>query len=569
MLIRMDISNFALIDQAVFEPGNGFTIITGETGAGKSLLIDAISALRGNRTGKDAVRSGCKKATIDAIFDQISDLYSADELAASGIEPESDDSLILSREITSDGKSVARINGKLVPLSVLRDFGSRLVDIHGQNDQQVIFIPAMHLELLDRFGNASLRDVIALYTESLSLYKICIEEIRKIGSDPAARKRRADLLSYQISELEEANFKIGEEEELLKQKRILSSYEKIREGLATCRQVLGTEDEHSAMSQLSRSQAILDGMAHLDSKLSDVCEQYRSALLVLISVEEDLSSYASLSELPSLSLSETEARLDLLFRYKAKYGASIDVMSDYLNQAKIELDEIQSGEKRLEELHRTRLSLEKVLMDRADDVHRSRMAVATELSANIMKELSDLGMPGATFSVAFSQRPKDRFFSRTGYDDVAFMMSANKGEPEKPLARIASGGEASRIMLAIKTILASADETPTLIFDEIDAGISGMTATVVSQKLRMLSQTHQVLCVTHMAQIAAAADQHFSILKQVEDDRTHTRIVLLSALEREAEVARLLSGEQTDHKSLDLAKQLIDRKSSVFVEADS
>jgi len=568
MLIRMDISNFALIDNAVFEPQSGFTIITGETGAGKSLLIDAISALRGSRIGKDAVRTGCKKAIIEAAFDRISELISNNELDSLGVTPEVDDTLILSREIMADGKSVARMNGKLVPISVLKDIGSRLVDIHGQNDQQAIFIPAMHLELLDRFGNAPVRDEIVSYGNTLSLYRTCIEGIHRLGTDPAARNRRAELLVYQIAELEDADFKIGEEEELINQKRILSSYEKIREGLSFCYQALDNDDESSAVSILKQMTGTMESVVRLEPALKNVLEQYVSALLVLEGIGDDLSAYMAASDQPQVTLPVIEARLDQLFRFKVKYGSTTADMHLFLEQAKTERDEILGSEKRLEELHRSRLSLEKILMEKADAVHNARQTAAFDLSRSIMHELSDLGMEGSTFSAAFSQRPRERFFSRTGYDEVSFMMSANPGEPEKPLARIASGGEASRIMLAIKTILASADETPTLIFDEIDAGISGKTATVVSQKLRTLSQTHQVLCVTHMAQIAAAADQHFVIRKDVEAERTHTVISELDSRERVEEVARLLSGEMKDHASLDLAAQLIERKSTSFIPAD-
>jgi DNA repair protein RecN (Recombination protein N) len=306
----------------------------------------------------------------------------------------------------------------------------------------------------------------------------------------------------------------------------------------------------------------------LDPSLHDLLEQYRSALLVLENVSDQIAAYMSTSEQPIVSLSAIEERLDKFFRFKVKYGASTSEMLSYMDHAKNELDEINGSEKRLYELHRSRLSLEKKLMQNADDVHNARIVAASELSRSIISELSDLGMPGSEFSVAFSQRPRERFFSRSGYDEVAFMISANPGEPEKPLAKIASGGEASRIMLAIKTILAAADETPTLIFDEIDAGISGKTATVVSQKLRTLSSTHQVLCVTHMAQIAAAADQHFVIKKDFEDERTHTIIHEVTDHERTEEVARLLSGETSDQASLDLAAQMIKRKSTSFLSSD-
>lgn len=568
MLIRMDITNFALIDNAVFEPRKGFTIITGETGAGKSLLIDAIACLRGSRAGKDTVRTGCARAQIEALFDGVSGLIEDRELEEYGIAPEADDTLIISRDITSDGKSTARINGKMVPLSVLKEFGSRLVDIHGQNDQQAIFQPAMHIELLDRFGGAAVTDKVAEYASALKEYRACIEEIRTLGVDPAARKRRAELLSYQINELSEASFQKGEEEELLRQKKLLSSGEKIRESLSECCSILKSEEDGSVPMQLAAAGSLLENVVRLEPELKESLDQLRQALLAIEGTGDVLEAYLERAEQPKTSLAEIESRLDLLFRFKVKYGSTIPEMLSFLENARAEADALIGSEKRLEQLHRERLVLEKLLMEKADAVHNARKSAALELSRSIVAELSDLGMEGAVFSVSFSQRPRDRFFTRNGYDDVAFMMSANPGEPEKPLSKIASGGEASRIMLAIKTILAAADATPTLIFDEIDAGISGRTATVVAQKLRRLSETHQVFCVTHMAQISAAADRHYMIEKETRDERTHTLIRSLEKKEREEEVARLLSGDRYDKTSLDLAARLIAGRSGEFLASD-
>jgi DNA repair protein RecN (Recombination protein N) len=564
----MDITNFALIDNAVFEPRKGFTIITGETGAGKSLLIDALDCLRGSRAGKDTVRTGCRKAVIEALFDGVSGLVEDRELEEYGIAPEADDTMIITREITSDGKSAARINGKMVPLSVLKEFGSRLVDIHGQNDQQAIFQPAMHIELLDRFGGAAVTDKVAEYATALQEYRSCIEEIRKLGTDPAARKRRAELLSYQISELEEAGFRKGEEEELLQQKKLLSSGERLREGLSECCALLKSEEEGSVPMQLAAAEALLESVVKLEPALKETLDQLSQAISAIEGTGDVLEAYLDRAGLPQASLSDIESRLDQLFRFKVKYGSTIPEMLLFLENARAEADDLKGSEKRLEQLHRDRLVLEKVLMEKADAVHNARKTAARDLSRSIIAELSDLGMDGAVFSVAFSQRPRDRFFTRNGYDDVAFMMSANPGEPEKPLAKIASGGEASRIMLAIKTILASADSTPTLIFDEIDAGISGRTATIVAQKLRRLSETHQVFCVTHMAQISAAADRHYIIEKETRDERTHTMIRSLEKKEREEEVARLLSGDRYDKTSLDLAARLIAGRSGEFLASD-
>jgi DNA repair protein RecN (Recombination protein N) len=555
----MQITNFALIDQAVFEPGRGFSGITGETGAGKSLLIDAISALCGQRVGRDAVRTGAERAIIEACYDNASSTLTVSDYDAFGILPESDDILIISREILSDGRSNARINGRLVTLGALKDIGSKLIDIHGQNDQQAIFQKSKHLDLLDRFGGSSISDAIAQYAEQLTEYRQCIEEIKSLGTDPEARAKRAELLLFQINELEEASFQDNEEEELMQKKRSLASFERIQENLRMYKDLMEDSDE-SVIPRLSGSRQYLTAAAGLDPQLARQVETLKSCEWTLQGILSDIDKYLDKKEAPTESLSSVEKRLDILFRFKVKYGRSIPEMKQFLIEAKREYDTIVGSEKRLSELHHKRLQIEKSLMERADAIHMARVKAAADLSKNIMHELSDLGMEGSVFRVLFTQRPRDRFFSRTGYDEAEFMMSANAGEPEKPLAKIASGGEASRIMLAIKTILASADDTPTLIFDEIDAGISGATATAVAHKMARLAKSHQVLCVTHMAQIAASTDHHYLIEKRQEGGRTVTSIRILNPGDREQEIARLLSGEKEDHFSLDLAKQMIERK---------
>lgn len=559
MLTRMQIKNFALIDQAVFEPGRGFSGITGETGAGKSLLIDAISALCGQRVRRDAVRTGAERAIIEACYEHVSSTLSASDYEELGILPETDDTLIVSREIMSDGRTSARINGRLVTLSVMKDIGTKLIDIHGQNDQQAIFQRARHLDLLDRFGGRSISEAIDLYAEQLTEYRQCIEEIKSLGTDPEVRAKRAELLLFQINELEEAAFRDTEEEELMQKKRSLASFERIQENLQLYKDLMDDSDG-SVIPRVSSSRQYLAAAAGMDPELARQVEALKSCEWTLQGILSDIDKYLDQKEAPTESLASVEKRLDTLFRFKVKYGRSIPEMKQFLIEARGEYDTIIGSEKRLSELHHKRLLIEKSLMERADAIHVARVKTAADLSKNIMHELSDLGMGGSVFRVSFAQRPRDRFFSRTGYDEAEFMMSANAGEPEKPLAKIASGGEASRIMLAIKTILASADDTPTLIFDEIDAGISGATATAVAQKMARLAKSHQVLCVTHMAQIAASTDHHYLIEKKQDDGRTFTSIRLLNPGEREQEIARLLSGEKEDHISLDLAKQMIERK---------
>ncbi len=561
MLIRMQMKNFALIDEAVFEPGKGFTGITGETGAGKSLLIDAISALCGQRTGRDAVRSGEDFAFVEAVFDNISLTIPRADFEALGIAVEKDDTCILAREIASDGRSTARINGRLVTLSTLREVGQRLIDIHGQNDQQAIFRRERHIALLDRFGGKPIFDAVTQYSSVLEEYKTCIEEIRALGNDPKAQDKRAELLLFQIHELEEAAFREEEEAELLEKMRFLSSAEKIREGLSSFSHLIESQDE-GALDRIRLAETSLSQAASHDIALTEPLNALESIRLSLEGIVSDIEKYLTTKDMPLEDVQLIEKRLDLLFRFKVKYGKTIPEMLRFLEDARKEYDAIKGGEKRLKELHRQRLVIEKTLMDRADAIHNLRLEAAGRLSELIRHELSDLGMNGAVFRAAISQRPRDRFFSRSGYDDVEFMMSANPGEPEKPLAKVVSGGEASRIMLAIKTILASADDTPILIFDEVDTGISGATATTVAQKLSRLSRSHQVLCVTHMAQIAAATDHHFLIEKNLIGQRTITSIRRLRDEDRKREIARLLSGEREDTSSLTLANHMMNRRNN-------
>ncbi len=560
MLRRLEIANFALLDQIDFEPGTGLCVITGETGAGKSLLIDALMAIRGERIGKDSVRHGSAKASVQALFDQIDQLHLEPLLSQFGLEAE-DDCLIISREITLDGRSTARINGKLVSLSILKEIGARLVDIHGQNDQQDIFVVSRHQQLLDSFGGQEIRSLMDGYHILLSEYKECLEKIKALGLDPAARTRRAELLAYQIEELTQANLKEGEEESLKEQRQRLNNFQKLEANMQLALAALDLQEPNSPLAQLFTAAHGLDTVAQLNPEMNPILEKLKDALYELEAVESDLNASLEKAAQPEYSLTEIDARLDLLFRFKAKYGETISAMQQYLKEVEIEYHQLLSSEAFLEELHKNRIKLEKELLQQADKLHESRVKVATTLTQSINAELKDLGMAGANFDVIFQKRPKERFFSRTGYDDISFMLSSNPGEPPKPLAKIASGGEASRIMLAIKKILAEVDDTPTLVFDEVDAGISGKTADVVAQKLSSIASTHQVLCVTHMAQIAAAAQQHFFISKTTENQRTHTTLEQLSTESRREEIARLLSGDPKDKTALELAASLIQRHS--------
>ena len=556
MLRRIEILQFALIEHVVFEPQAGFNIITGETGAGKSLLIDALTALKGNRMPRTLVRIGAEKAIVEGVFDFDKVLFSQEELEELEIDPD-EDFLFIRREIFADSKSICKINGKTANVSLIKKYGSRLVDIHGQHDQQAIFSSGMHLGLLDRLCEDQMHSVQKNYRKNLQAYKVCIEEMRELGMAPDARNQRLDFLSYQIDEIENADLKNNEDEELMKRRKMLAFQEKLQSGISNVSRLLESDEEKSVLSMLSEIISVLENISSFEDHIPSLLEQVKNAYYGLESAAEELSRVAKPEQQEEMTAEQIDERLHLIDRIKRKYGDHFEAINAHLKNLKNEHDHLKNSEKRLEQLNKIRHDLEMKLLAEADELHRIREEYAEKLSKAIIAELHSLGMSHAVFSVSFTKRPKERFFSRNGYDEVEFLFSANQGEPERPLAKIASGGEASRIMLAIKTILSQVDETPTLIFDEIDTGISGKAAQVVAEKLRWISNQHQVLCITHMAQIAAAADQHFYITKKTDEERTQTMIEKLDAAKRIYEVSRLLSGNENEAVSMSLAQQMI------------
>ncbi len=556
MLVQLTIQDFAIVEYASFTPGKGLNILTGETGAGKSLIIDAISALLGHRIGREYVRKDCDKAIIEAVFDEVSSVIPSSLLEEYGIEAE-EDTLILLREISKDGRSIVRINGRTMPVSVLKSIGACLVDIHGQHDQQTIFDSSKHLGILDDYLGVQIQPHIAAFSSKLEEYREILSARKKYETDPEKSRQMQDLLHYQIKEIEEGAFTDGEEEELVEKLKVLKQEEKRRFHLSFVQGALSTEDSASPLSSLQTAAEHLDALASIDGTFSDSAKQLQSIVMDLEGLHDEMAKEDSLTQ---ESYDEVEARLEKLRACTSKYGGSVQAMNDFLLQAKERLEILSEGDTRLKQLNAERVRVERELVSLADTIHDIRVEAGRRLSEDIVSEVQFLGLPNATFEVSFSKRPKERFFSRTGYDEVEFLFSANKGEDLKPLSKTASGGEAARIMLAIKTILARADATPVLIFDEVDSGISGEAAKAVSQSMKKLSKFHQVFCVTHMGQIAAAADQHFFISKDQSGERTKTNVSELGNSGRIMEVARLLSGNASDEQSQRLAKKLIEER---------
>jgi len=556
VLVQLTIQDFAIVEYASFTPGKGLNILTGETGAGKSLIIDAISALLGHRIGREYVRKDCDKAIIEAVFDEVSSVIPSSLLEEYGIEAE-EDTLILLREISKDGRSIVRINGRTMPVSVLKSIGACLVDIHGQHDQQTIFDSSKHLGILDDYLGVQIQPHIAAFSSKLEEYREILSARKKYETDPEKSRQMQDLLHYQIKEIEEGAFTDGEEEELVEKLKVLKQEEKRRFHLSFVQGALSTEDSASPLSSLQTAAEHLDALASIDGTFSDSAKQLQSIVMDLEGLHDEMVKEDGLTQ---ESYDEVEARLEKLRACTSKYGGSVQAMNDFLLQAKERLEILSEGDTRLKQLNAERARVERELVSLADTIHDIRVEAGRRLSEDIVSEVRFLGLPNATFEVSFSKRPKERFFSRTGYDEVEFLFSANKGEDLKPLSKTASGGEAARIMLAIKTILARADATPVLIFDEVDSGISGEAAKAVSQSMKKLSKFHQVFCVTHMGQIAAAADQHFFISKDQSGERTKTNVAELGNSGRIMEVARLLSGNSSDEQSQRLAKNLIEER---------
>ncbi|MBR6254232.1 MAG: DNA repair protein RecN [Clostridiales bacterium] len=556
MLISLTIQDFAIVEYASFTPGKGLNILTGETGAGKSLIIDAISALLGHRIGRDYVRKDSSKAVIEAVFDSVSEVIPKSVFDEFGIETE-DDTLILLREIGKDGRSIVRINGRTMPVSVLKTIGAYLIDIHGQHDQQTIFDSSKHLGILDDYAGEILTPHLAAFSDKLNEYREILQTRKQYETDPEKSRQMQDLLKYQIKEIEEGAFVEGEEEELVERLKVLKQEEKRRFHLSYVQGALSTEDSTSPLSSLQTAAEHLDALTSIDPSFSENAKQLHSVVMDLEGMRDSLCGEDVLS---SESYDEVESRLEKLRGCTVKYGGSVASMNEYLADSKKRLEILQEGDTRIKQLNIERAHKEKELVALADKIHDIRVEAGKKLSSDIVSEVQFLGLSNATFDVSFTKRPKERFFSKTGYDEVEFLFSANKGEDLKPLSKTASGGEAARIMLAIKTILARADATPVLIFDEVDSGISGEAAKSVSFSMKKLSLFHQVFCVTHMGQIAAAADQHFFISKDQSGERTKTNIEELDENGRVFEVARLLSGNSGDVQSQILAKNLISER---------
>ena len=553
MLSLLHIENIALIDQADISFGSGFNVLTGETGAGKSIIIDAISAVLGERTSRDLIRTGEKSALVTALF---RDLPSLPWFQETGIGPDENGELLISRRIQGDGKNICRVGGVPCTVVQLRTLGSQLIDIHGQHDGQQLLDESCHLAYLDSFGE--LEPALSAYREEYAKLDALRKQIASLQMDETEKARRLDILQFQIDELESAHLRLGEEEELDERKAMLRSADQLVAAVEGAYHALfGTDSQDGAASLLAEAEGNLSRVSNLSADLSQLSENLAALRYGTEDAAERLRDLKNSFDFSPKELEQVEDRLDHLHRLKKKYGATVRDMLDYLNKIRQELDQIELSDDLLIKLKKQRKAQLTMTRTLAETLSAQRKAAAERLKARIEEELRQLDMTKVRFQTEFSPKPGKLGLDDTGMDEVRFLMSANVGENLKPIAKVASGGELSRIMLALKNVLAENDNICTLIFDEVDTGVSGRAAGKVAEKMSRLSLTCQVLCVTHLAQIAAMSDYHYSVHKEEKNGRTYTCVETLDRPGRRAELARLTGGAHQSEAILKGAEELL------------
>ncbi|MBQ7038865.1 MAG: DNA repair protein RecN [Clostridia bacterium] len=554
MLDCLHIENIAVIERADIRFTAGFTALTGETGAGKSIIIDAINAVLGERTRRDLVRTGSDAAHVTALFSELSPYVTA-QLETLGFSPDEDGNLLIGRTISAEGKGSCSVNGRPATAALLREIGKVLVDLHGQHENQALFSVDSHLAYLDRFGE--LTEQRERYAAAYREWRQIVAELDRVDLDESEKARKLDILSFQIDEIEAANLNAGEEEELIAKRDLFRNAEKVASQLnAANALLLGDEDSDGAVSMVEQAVTSVRHATRYLEKAESLSEQLQNALYELQAAAEDLQDMTDLLEFDPRELDEVENRLEVIRRLTSKYGATTADVLAFLENAKAEYRQIELSDEQLKQLTERERTAFAAAQLKADALTNARLLAAENFAKAVKEQLTFLDMPNVTLTI--DRQPIA--LGVNGADKIEFLLSANAGELPKPLARIASGGELSRIMLAIKSVLADADEVDTLIFDEIDTGISGRAALKVGARLRQTADTanrcRQVLCVTHLAQIAAQANEHFLIEKSVRDGRTYTDVTMLSRAAREQELARIIGGEVTE-AAIQAAKEML------------
>lgn len=546
MLELLHIENIAIIERADISFRPGFNVLTGETGAGKSIVIDALSAVLGQRASRDLIRTGADHAFVSAVFSHIPQGLGADLCIEDAEE------WLLQREIYADGKNVCRLNGRPMTVTQLRTLGNRLLNIHGQHDGQQLLDETQHIIYLDQYGRYMPLQIA--YSEKFAALQEIQSKISALQMDESEKARRIDTLQFQIKDLERANLQMGEEEELLERRNLLRNGEKFISAIQGADYCLnGDDNSEGVLSLLRQAQEQLSSLRNLSDAFSQLYERLESAYSELYDIAYTVQEKKDEFDFAPGELDIVESRCDLLYRLKKKYGATVEDMMAYLERCKQELDQIAFADDRLALLQKQHEKAMNDVLAAARELSLQRKVVAKDLEQQIIQELQELNMSSIRFEVAFSEKNPDA----NGIDEVRFLMSANVGEELRPIHKIASGGELARIMLAMKTVFSQQEQIGTMVFDEVDTGVSGRAAQKVAEKMARISRQKQVLCVTHLPQLAAMADTHFTVEKGVSGGRTFTKVQELSRLQRREELARLTGGEQISQTMVDGAEELL------------
>lgn len=562
MLQELTIRNFAIIDELNLSFDKGLTTITGETGAGKSIIIDAIHLLVGGRGSVEFIRHGEKKAEIEGLFTIQSNEHPCIERAREfGIEIE-EGMMVLHRNISTNGKNVCRINGKLVTISVLREIGSTLVDIHGQHEHQELMNESLHLHLLDQYGKADIEKAIANYSEVYKNYEQTLSRLKKLSENEQQMAHRLDLIQFQLKEIHNADLRLNEDEELLDEKRKLMNFERLFDALKTSFDAL--QGEQRGLDWVSLLMSQMETAAELNKEYEPMLEAVSNCFYTLEDITRNLSDELDKLEFQPDRLNNIESRLNEINQLKRKYGQSIQGILEYGARIEEEIETITNRESHIQKLQKSLSTMQKDLFLEGKQLSDLRHIWAKRLTEAISNELKQLYMDKTIFEVRFHQSAEnfldmqDIPFRKDGLDIIEFYISTNPGEPLKPLAKVASGGELSRMMLALKTIFSKHQGITSIIFDEVDTGVSGRVAQAIAEKIHQISTNSQVFCISHLPQVAAMADTHLFIRKEMADGRTRTSVKLLSHDEKITEIGRMISGVEITDVTKEHAKELIE-----------
>ena len=557
MIVELNIKNFAIIDSLKINFSEGLNVITGETGAGKSIVVDAINLILGSRANKDLIRTGCDRAILEGLFYIENSKEIDDILEKYGIEKENNNSLLLSREIFSTGRSVSRINGQTVTLNILNDVTQKLIDIHGQHEHQSLLNVGSYIKLIDDFGDDKFNILKKKISEEYNQIVSLKGELKKLSIDSKEKDREIDLLKYEIEEIDSAKLSDGEEKKVYDEYNKMSNIKNISLNVGEIINILDSEDYNSisVSDGINKSISLMNSVKRYDEDLNQYSSALENVNFEIQDISRGLKNYIENTEFDEERLAFLEERLNLIYKIKKKYGNSLEEILNYKNSISERLYQLINNEKEIERINKKIEETENELNKNSTILSEMRKKIAKKLESDISKELHTLNIKNSIFKINFK---KMKYYGEEGFDIIEFLISTNLGEELKPLSKIVSGGEMSRIMLAFKTVIAKYDRIPCLIFDEIDAGISGRTAQIVGEKIYKISKGRQVICISHLPQIAALADTHFSIKKEIVNGRTSTKVKILNYEERIAEMSRLLGGVNLTDTTKLHAKEMLE-----------